>query len=300
MMELEWDSRTGWQPMGRGVTARCRERVFWLVLAIVSAASTAGGTQPLAAPQVTRLTFDQKLGMQVDLSLPFKDEQGKSVTLGDYFGRKPVILDLGYYECPMLCTLVLNGLVQSLQQMQPSVSRDFDIVCVSISPTEDPALAAAKKRTYLKRYNREGAEAGWHFLTGQERAIRGLADQVGFHYAYDPSAGQYAHPSGIIVLTPDGKVARYFFGVAFPTADLSGALADAGSRRVGSPVKQLLILCFQHLPLIGKYSGSVMLAVRIGAVAVVLALLGGIMWMLLRQRGPVPLSPAVGVETKQP
>jgi protein SCO1 len=239
----------------------------WLSCLIAVAGSGIGfaGPQPLPASQLTKLTFDQKLGTQVDLSLLFKDEKGQAVKLGDYFGRKPVILDLGYYECPMLCTLVLNGLVQGLQGMQPTIGKDFEVVCV------------------LRLYDRAGAESGWHFLTGNAPAIKALADAVGFHYAFDPSVRQYAHPSGLVILTPEGKVARYFFGVKFASGDLQTVLSRAAAKKVGSPVQQLLILCCSFLPLIGKYSGTILLLVRVAGGLVVLALAGLIVHAFWRE-----------------
>lgn len=234
--------------------------------------STSLAAAPLPASRLINLTFDQKLGAQLDLKLPFKDEAGHSVKLGDYFGKRPVILDLGYYQCPMLCTLVLNGLIQSLGEMQPSPDGQFEFVCVSISPTEGPALASAKKASYLRLYAHPGAASHWHFLTGNQPAIKSLADSVGFHYAFDPSVKQYAHPSGLVVVTSTGKVAKYFFGVRFPSGKLQAALSQAAAKQVGSPVQQLLILCCSFLPLIGKYSATIMLLVRIAGVLVLVVL----------------------------
>src|SRR5690348_3646919 len=166
--------------------------------------------QSLTAAQLSNIRFDQKLGSQVSLDLAFRDETGKTVTLAEYFGKKPVILVLGYYQCPMLCTLTFNGMVEGLNDMKWSIGDEFNVVNVSINPRETPELAAAKRKNYLKQYGRPSAAAGWHFLTGDEPQIRKLADEVGFQYAYDPSVHQYAHPSGLTILTPDGKVSKYF------------------------------------------------------------------------------------------
>ena len=168
--------------------------------------------QSLTDTQLSKIDFDQKLGSQISLNLWFHDESGKDVTLGDYFGRKPVILVIGYYKCPMLCNATFNGMVEALNDMRWSIGREFEIIHVSIDPTETSQLAAAKKKTYLKRYGRAGASDGWHFLTGDQRSIQLLAEQVGFRYVYDPQIKQYAHPGGLILLTPQGKVTKYFAG----------------------------------------------------------------------------------------
>lgn len=219
-----------------------------------------------------QINFEQKPGAQISASLEFRDETGKTVKLGDYLGGKPVILVPGYYHCPMLCTLVLNGLVESMQDLRASAGRDFVVVNYSIDPAETPALAAAKKKTYLRQYGRAGAAEGWHFLTGDEASIRALSDEIGFHYAYDPEIKQYAHPSGFVVLTPDGKITRYFMGVTFPGRDLDTALTAAASNRSLPPIRQLLLLCFHYNPITGKYGGLIIGAVRLFGVATLLGL----------------------------
>lgn len=250
---------------------------------------------PPATPDPARLVFAQHLNEPLDLNLSFMDEAGRTVRLRDYFGRRPVILDLGYYECPMLCNLVLNGLVESLWNIEETAGPDFAIVCLSISSSETPALAAAKKRNYFKRYGR-GEAGGWHFLTGQSPAIQAVADQVGFQFVFDPASGQYAHPSGIVVITPDGKIAQYFFGVSFPSGELREALRKAGQRQIGSPARNLLMLCSSLMPLVGKYSGAIMLVVRIFAVLVVLGLAWYVFQSARGQPGPDarPGAPASG------
>jgi protein SCO1/2 len=231
--------------------------------------------QSLTDAQLTRISFDQKLGAQISLDLPFRDENGKAVTLRDYFGRKPVVLVLGYYQCPMLCTLTFNGMVESMNDMKWSIGNQFNVVHVSIDPKETPELAAAKKQTYLRRYGRPGAGAGWHFLTGDEPAIRKLADEVGFHYAYDPAVKQYAHPSGLVILTPEGKTAKYLFGVSFAPAEVYAALQGASDHKVGSPIERLVLLCFHYSPIHGKYGALIMIIVRIlGAIT-----LAGMVWL---------------------
>ncbi len=249
---------------------------LWLLFGLLAPPPSAYAAT-LSDDRLSRISFDQKLSAQVSLELPFQDETGKSVRLGDYFWRKPVILVLGYYECPMLCTLVLNGLVESLEDMKWTAGNEFTVVNVSINPRETPALAAAKKRNYLKRYGRSGASAGWHFLTGAEPAIRRLADEVGFQFAYDTESKQYAHPSGLVILTPKGKVAQYLFGVTFAPRTLYNALGAASSDHIGTPIQRLILLCFHYNPIRGKYGPAIMLCLRFLGFATVL----GLAWLLI-------------------
>jgi protein SCO1/2 len=206
--------------------------------------------------------FEQKLGTQLPLELPFVDEFGEQVTLGEYFGEKPVVLALGYYECPMLCSLVREGLLSSLQEMKLNVGSDFAVVNVSIDPTETPMIAGAEKATTVSRYNRAGSEEGWHFLTGPQDSIAQLADAVGFRYYYDARIDQYAHASGITVATPQGEVARYFYGIEYNPSDLRLGLVEASANKIGDAVDQLLLLCYKYDPITGQYTGLVMTIVR--------------------------------------
>jgi len=236
-----------------------------------------GWAQSLSPATLDRIEFEQKLDAQVSLDLPFRDESGRRVRLGDYLGRKPVILVLGYYGCPMLCTLTLNGLIESMEDLKWVVGNQFDILNISIDPTETPELAAAKKQTYLRRYGRAGAGEGWHFLTGDAIAIKRLAAQVGFHYAYDPTVKQYAHPSGLVILTPQGRVAKYLFGVTFAPNDLYAALKGASGNQIGARIQQLALLCFHYSPIKGKYGPAIMTAVRgLGALTLL-----GLGWLFL-------------------
>jgi protein SCO1 len=254
---------------------------FLLPLAALAAGPTPGS---LTDQSLMQIKFDQKPGSQISMNLPFRDESGKTVRLGDYCGGKPVILVLGYYGCPMLCTLVNNGLVAALDDLKLDIGNQFEVVNISINPQEAPALAAAKKRNYLKAYGRAGAAAGWHFLTGGEPAIRQIADEVGFRYAYDPVSQQYAHPSGLVILTPGGKVAHYLFGVTFSPQEVDAALQDAVASKVGSPIEQLILLCFHYRPLTGKYGNLVMTLVRVSGVATLASLAGAIALMSQRKR----------------
>lgn len=259
---------------------------FWILtfpLVLITFSLPAYAT-PLSKTTLINLRFEQKLNTQVPLNLAFTDDTGMSLRLGDIIQNRPVILVLGYYECPMLCNLVLNGVVESLQDIRSTVGKDFDVIFVSINPNETCSLAAAKKRSYLKRYGRAESAGGWHFLTGSAAPIQQLAGTVGFQFGYDSAVKQYAHPSGIIVLTPEGRVARYFFGVSYPAAELSAALRAARTRQIGLPVRQLLILCFQHMPLVGKNSEAIMTLVRLLAGITLASLAGYLLWAA-RRRG---------------
>ena len=196
---------------------------------------------------------DQKLNDSIPLDLTFRDERGNLVPLRQYFGNKPVILSLVYFNCPMLCTQVLNGLDRSLELISMSVGKDFNVLTVSIDPTDRPVLAESKQAVYLGMYGRPGAEEGWHFLTGDQPQIKQLAAAVGFRYAYDPDSKQFAHASAIMMLTPTGKISRYFYGISYPERDLRLGLVDASQGKIGSPVDQVLLFCYHYDPHTGKY-----------------------------------------------
>ena len=233
---------------------------------------------------LTDVGIDQRLNAHVPLDLVFRDETGQPVPLGTYFGQRPVILSLAYYECPMLCTLVLNGLASALKVLPFDAGNQFEVVTVSFNPNDTAALAAAKKQTYMKEYGRPAAAAGWHFLTGDAAAIEQLTRAVGFRYAYDSEHKQFAHAAGIMVLTPQGAIARYFYGVEFSPRDLRLGLVEAADGKIGSPVDQLLLFCFHYDPATGKYGAIAIDAVRLGGIATVLALVSFIIVMLRRDR----------------
>jgi protein SCO1/2 len=258
--------------------------MFPILLLVVSLAPGVRA-QGISDSALAQIDFVQNLGAQVPGDLRFQDETGRTVRLGGYFGSKPLILVLGYYGCPMLCTYVLNGLVEGLQDLKWHIGAEFDVINVSINPQEGPTLAAAKKQTYLKRYGRSGAVGGWHFLTGEEPEIRALAQTVGFGYRFDPATQQYAHPSGVVILTPQGKVAKYMFGVTFASRDLYESLRTAGGNQISSPVQRLILLCFHYNPLTGKYSANIMTLIRIFSVATVFGLAG---LMISAARRPKP------------
>ena len=244
-----------------------------VVLPRLAAAIPASAPASSTLPPVFRdVGIDQKLNSQIPLDLSFQDETGEEIRLGQYFGQKPVVLVLAYYNCPMLCTLVLNGLLDSLEELRYNVGDEFEVVTVSIDPSEKPALAAAKKAIYVGLYGRRNAGGGWHFLTGDEPSIRQLAEAVGFRYNYDPNTRQYVHATGIMVLTPAGRLARYFYGIKYPSGNLRLALVEASQGKIGSPVDQLLLYCSQYDPATGKYSVVVSHVLKLAALATVLSL----------------------------
>jgi protein SCO1/2 len=236
----------------------------------------------------SQVGIEQKLGTRLPLELTFKDETGKTVRLSGYFGKRPVILVMAYYECPMLCTVVLNELTRAMNGLDLRVGKDFEVVTVSISPTETPELAAKKKANYVKSYNYEGADKGWHFLVGEEQNIKRLADAVGFNYVYDPKTKQYAHSAGIMIATPDGKLSRYLIGVDFAPRDLKFALAESSQGKIGNPVLSAVLYCFQYDPSTGRYGLVVLRVIQLAGIITVLSLatlIGGAI-LLERRRRP--------------
>jgi protein SCO1 len=233
--------------------------------------------------------FDQNIDQHVPLDTTFRDESGASVRLGDYFGKRPVVLVFAYYDCPMLCTLVINGLSSALGVLTLVPGKDFEIVTVSFNPRDTPAAATAKKAAYLERYKQPGASESWHFLTGDESSIERLTQAAGFRYAWDADTKQFAHPSGIIVLTPDGRLARYLFGIEYGPRDLRFGIIEASSGRVGNPVDSLLLYCYHYDPMTGRYGLVIMQVMRLAGAATVLALGAFIIVMVRRERhGPAP------------
>ncbi len=243
------------------------------------------GTPSEQVPDIlAKVGVDQKLDAQVPLDLSFRDETGKPIRLGDYFGARPVILMLVYYECPMLCTQVLNGTVGTLKTLNFTAGQEFNIVTLSFNPRETPAMAAEKKATYIAKYGRPEAAAGWHFLTGEQPAIDAVANAVGFRYVYDRSTDQYVHASAIMILTPQGRVSKYFYGIEYPPRDVRLGLIEASNGKIGSPVDQVLLYCYHYDPHAGKYSMVIMNVLRLAGGATVVLILGFIVVMALRDR----------------
>lgn len=250
-----------------------------LVVASVTAGANGQASRPAALRDVG---IDQKLNAQVPLDLEFHDETGRTVRLADYVHDKPVILTLVYYRCPMLCTLVLNGMLRSLKPLSFTAGNEFDIVTVSFDPREGPELAAEKKASYIESYGRPKAAGGWHFLTGDAESIRRLTEAVGFHYAYDEETDQFAHASAIMVLTPKGRVSKYFYGIEYDSKDLRLGLVEASESKIGSPVDEILLFCFHYDPTTGKYGLAIMNILR-GLGVLVLAALGSFIFLSLRR-----------------
>jgi protein SCO1 len=243
------------------------------------------GDAATAKPGVlSRVGIDQRLNEQVPLDLEFVDENGRDVKLREYFGTRPVLLAMVYYECPMLCTQVLNGVTGALKVLNFDVGREFDVVAVSINPREGPGLAAAKKQAYVERYGRPETADGWHFLTGREENIRALANAVGFRYEYDESIKQYAHGAGVELLTPKGVIARYFYGIEFAPRDIRFGIMEASEERIGSPIDSVLLLCYHYDPATGQYGASVITMVRIGAVMTMIGFAAFLFVSLRRER----------------
>jgi protein SCO1/2 len=233
-------------------------------------------------PQIlSNISIDQNLKQQVPLDLPFKDENGRDVKLSDYFGSKPVILSLVYYECPMLCTETLNGMVTAFKLLKFDVGQEFNVVTISFDARETPALATEKKKNYLRQYGRPGAEQGWHFLTGPQSSIDAVTKSVGFHYAWDQSTQQFAHATALMLLTPDGKIAQYYYGVEFSPRDMRFGIIEASQGKTGTVVDQVLLYCFHYDPRSGKYGAIITRIVQLAGGVTVL-LLGGFMFLMFR------------------
>jgi protein SCO1/2 len=255
-----------------------------IMAAVFVAWSLAAHAQTLTDNELLKVDFDQKLGEQLSLKLWFRDETGADVQLAKYFDGKPVILILGYYQCPMLCNATFNGMVEALNDMRWSIGKEFQVVHVSIDPTEGPQLATAKKKTYLKRYGRIGAEDGWHFLTGDAHAVQTLADEAGFQFVYDAQVKQYAHPGGLIIITPQGRISKYFAGVTYSPEPLFNSLRDASREQTGSRIKELFLLCFSHGPSRGKFGTTILFAARTLGVSTCLGLTCFIVIMARREK----------------
>jgi protein SCO1/2 len=226
--------------------------------------------------------IDQRLNEAIPLGLTFRDEYGGAVRLSEFFGQKPVVLALVYYNCPMLCTQVLNGLDRSLKDVPMDIGKDFHVVAVSIDPSETPKLASAKRDLYAGIYGRPGAAQGWHFLTGEESQIRQLANALGFRYAYDADSKQFAHASAVMVLTPGGRISRYFYGITYPTRDMRLGLVEASEGKIGSAIDQVLLFCYHYDPVTGKYGLLIARVIKAGGLLTVLAI--GILVLVLRRR----------------
>lgn len=247
------------------------------------------GANPSIMPATTmpgplrEVGYDQRIGEQVPLGLAFRDEAGRAVRLGDFFGKKPVILILAYYECPMLCDMVLQGVVTTLKPLTFDAGKEFDVVVASIDPGEKPEMAAETEREVLARYGRADSAEGFHFLTGPQASIDALTRAVGFRYVYERERDEYAHPAGLVILTPSGKVSRYLFGIDFPPRDVRLGLIESNEGKLGSAVDQLLLYCYHYNPAIGRYSTAVFKLLRLAAGATVIGLVALIFFLRRRE-----------------
>jgi len=261
------------------------------ILALAAAAWGQGMTKGILSPPANlrppglkNVGIEQHLDEPIPRGLEFRDEAGRAVKLGDYFGDKPVILSLVYYRCPMLCSEVLSGLESSLRVLKFDVGEDFEVLTVSFDPHDTPEIATAKKAEYIRRYKRAGAAEGWHFLTGSQESIDALTRAAGFQYGYDPKSGQFAHTTAIMILTPGGKIAQYYFGVDYAPKDLRLGLVEASQGKIGNVVDELLLYCYHYDPATGKYGAIISRILQLSAAATIL-ILGGLLLILFR-RGP--------------
>lgn len=264
---------------------------------------TTAHSQVLNAPPPPDVGIDQKLNNQVPLSLTFTNEDGKAVTLGELMNGKPTVLSLVYYECPMLCGEVLQGMLAAFNELEFTIGEEFQVITISFDPEEKSELAGMKKKTMLENYRAPEAGAGWHFLTGTQENIDTIADAVGFRYQYMPSIDEYAHGSGIMVLTPEGKISRYFYGIEYPQRDLRFGLIEAAQERIGTLADELLLLCYHYDPTTGAYGLVIMRVLRLAGAVTVLAivgLVGGLVMQERRKRRREKRDEAAGLATPAP
>ena len=271
-----------------------------MFLALTGVAAFSANAQQATTPAIlSKVGITQNLNARIPPDLAFRDETGKSVRIGDFFGRKPIVLSLVYFDCPALCTEVLNGELRTMKAISLDLGKDFDAVTVSFEPKDTPALAKAKRDVYAGQYGRPEAAYHWHFLTGDQQSIGTLTNVVGFHYAYDSSIRQYAHAAAILVLTPDGRIDRYFYGVIYPARDLRLGLVEASEGKIGTLTDHALLYCYQYDPMTGKYGVVVMNVLRAAGGLTVLLLGIFMAMMFLRERKkPSAVPPAAGANAR--
>ncbi len=268
------------------------------IAALALLASPIFAQQPGPPPILREVSIAQRLNEPIPPEIIFRDENGQTVHLGDYFGTKPIVLSLVYFDCPALCTEVLNGELRTMKAISLDLGKDFDAITVSFEPKDTPELAKAKRDVYAGQYGRPGARENWHFLTGDQPSIDALTQAVGFHYAYDSASRQYAHAAAILVLTPHGRIARYFYGVQYPGRDVRLGLVEASEGKIGTPTDHALLYCYQYDPATGKYGLMVMNVVRAAGVLTVLVL-GIFMFVMFRRERNHPSGPpAVRVKAR--
>jgi protein SCO1 len=280
---------------------RCNQ-ILALILILAASAFGQGMTNGIMSPPANvrppglkNVGMRQNLNQPIPAGLTFTDDLGRSVRLGDYFGNKPIILNLVYFTCPMLCGEVLSGLENSLRMMKFDVGKEFDVITVSFDPHDTPEAAAKKKSEFLRRYKRPGAEQGWHFLVGHQDAIDSLTKAAGFDYEYDPKTRQFAHTAAILILTPEGRIAQYYYGIEYPPKDLRLGLVEAGAGKIGNVVDALLLYCYHYDPEQGKYSATILRVLRLAGVVTML-FIGTFIFVMIR-RGPSHDAPGAGRTT---
>jgi protein SCO1 len=257
-----------------------------LLAALASPAQTVpsdmGPTAATLPPALQNVGFEPQLNAQMPLDLPFRDETGRSVQLRDYFGQKPVVLAFVYYGCPMLCDQVQQGVVGTLRMLSFNPGRDYEVVFVSFDSRETPAMAAEKKKTALSHFRRPETDSGWHFLTGPQDSIDAATHAANFRYNFFAKTNLFAHASGVMVLTPDGRISRYFYGIEYPGRDMRLGLVEASAGKIGTPIDHVLLFCYQYDPSAATYSASILKIIRLGGVLTILCLVGGI--LIFRRR----------------
>ena len=271
-----------------------------LLFALTGIGAVSANAQQATTPAILqKVGITQNLNERIPPDLMFRDETGKPVRIGDFFGQKPIVLSLVYFDCPALCTEVLNGELRTMQAISLDLGKDFEAVTVSFEPKDTPALAKAKRDVYAGQYGRSGAVDHWHFLTGAQQSIDALTNAVGFHYAYDSSIRQYAHAAAILVLTPDGRIDRYFYGVTYPARDVRLGLVEASEGKIGTVTDHALLYCYQYDPMTGKYGLVVMNVLRAAGGLTVLILGFFMLMMFLRDRKRTAgLPPAAGAKAR--
>ena len=277
-------------------------QILALILILAASAFGQGMTNGIMSPPANvrppglkNVGMRQNLNQPIPADLTFTDDLGRTVRLGDYFGKKPIILNLVYFTCSMLCGEVLSGLENSLRMMKFDVGKEFDVITVSFDPHDTPEAAAKKKSEFLRRYKRPGAELGWHFLVGHQDAIDSLTRAAGFDYEYDPKTRQFAHTAAILILTPEGRIAQYYYGIEYPPKDLRLGLVEAGAGQIGNVVDALLLYCYHYDPEQGKYSPTILRVLRLAGVATML-FIGTLIFVMIR-RGPSHDAPGAGRTT---
>lgn len=276
------------------------QRIVAMSFVVVTVVGSTAHAQRAQAPMVPDnvrpavlddIGVDQKLNTQLPLDLIFHDEDGNPVRLGDLMQGRPAVLSLVYYGCPQLCGIVLDNMLRSFSAVPLLIGKDYDVITISFDPSETPALAADKKRRYIRRYaagDRAAAESsarnGWHFLTADKESIRRITEAVGFRYKYDAPSKQFFHPSGITILTPEGKIARYFFGIDYEPTDLRLSLLEASNNKIGTLTDHVMLYCFHYDEVTGRYGLAIMRFVRAAGVITIIGLVSGIVWMIRRER----------------